>query len=140
VASVVVRGVRARHTRADRPYGGTACLTTLHSPACRGPDARSPAPDRGGTPIGTPRSARTPLDRRPGALDESLRHAPVARHLQLDRHRRGADRPGQHRRRLAARRVRDPRVGHPEGHRPHRARVRLRAGGRPQPGLRRSGR
>ena len=56
--------------------------------------------------------------------------------VRLGRHRRRPDRPRRDGRRLAARRVRDPRLGHAEGDRPARVGVRVRAGRGPERRLR----
>ena len=73
------------------------------------------------------------------ALDAHVRQQPVAGRRHLDRDHRGPDRPRRHDRRLAARRVRDSRVGHAEGDRPDRGGVRLRAGRRAQHRVRGAG-
>ena len=54
----------------------------------------------------------------------------MARHRRLGRHPRRARRPDDLVRRIAPRRVRDPRLGHAEGDGPDRGRVRRRAGRR----------
>ena len=67
-----------------------------------------------------------------------MRHASVAGRRRLGRHRRRAGRPRHDGRREPAGRVRDPGLGHAEGDRPDRVRVRVRAGRRPEPRLRRA--
>ena len=62
----------------------------------------------------------------------------VARRPRLAGDHRRADRARRHRRRQPQGRVRDPGLGHAEGDRPDRGRVRLRAGLRAQPRLRRA--
>ncbi len=109
-------------------YGVLACLTFDRS------EQRSHR--NGGETDGTPRSTRTTSDRRLCALDAGLRHAPLARRVQLDRHHRRPDRPRRDDRRQPEGRVRNPRLRHAEGDRPDRDRVRVRARRRPEHRLR----
>ena len=67
-----------------------------------------------------------------------MRESHVARRLCVARDHRWSDRAGRHHRRWPQGPVRDSGLGHAEGHRPDRVGVRLRAGQRPQPRVRRA--
>ena len=88
--------------------------------------------------LGTARGPRTSFHRRARALVPSLRHASTARLLELARHHRRADRARRDRRRQPEGRVRHSGLGHPEGDRPDRVGVRVRAGRSPESRLRRA--
>ena len=94
------------------------------------------SPDYEGTGAAPPTSA---LDRCPRLVGESLRHAPMARHLVLHRRHRAPCLRRRRVRREPQGRVRDPRLGHAEGDRPDRVGVRVGAGWCPQSRVRGAG-
>ena len=105
-----------------------------------GPDGHGPLePTDGNLDRRAACCARTPLHRHARALDACLRDPPVARRRRLGRDHRRPVLPRRDDRRQPEGRVRDPWLGHAEGDRPDRVRVRGRAGRRAQPRLRRAG-